>query len=235
MNAQKQALLQALDIPVWIQKTASHAASGLSTQVWQTTTRQEQALTLDALRQCITECKLCPLHITRTQTVVGTGNEQAKVMVIGEAPGFHEDQQGEPFVGRAGQLLNAMLQSIGFERKDVYIANIVKCKPPNNRDPLATEIAQCTPYLKQQIALIKPDVLCAVGKIAGQYLLNTTEPLSVLRKKQHFYGEQNTPLIITYHPAYLLRNPQAKADAYQDLLQLQELVHQDMLHRNHHQ
>lgn len=233
MNAQKRALLHALDIPVWLQRSRNEkeslAPTGRGpTGGWVPEERglsfSQDEVPLSLLRQCVSQCQLCPLHQTRTQTVFGVGNEQAKVMIIGEAPGFHEDQQGEPFVGRAGQLLNAMLQSIGFERSDVYIANILKCRPPNNRDPLPEEVAQCTLYLKQQIALIKPKILCAVGRIAAHHLLETTESLGQLRGKIHAYGEEKLPLLITYHPAYLLRNPSAKADAYLDLRQLKKLL-----------
>lgn len=173
---------------------------------------------LQNLAETVAQCTMCELHHTRTQTVFGVGNVNAKLMIIGEAPGFHEDEQGEPFVGRAGQLLTAMLKSIGFKREDVYIANILKCRPPNNRDPLAEEVAQCTQYLDQQIATIKPQLLLAVGRIAAHYLMQTKAPLSSLRSQKHLYGKDNTPLIITYHPAYLLRNPQDKKKAYQDLL-----------------
>jgi DNA polymerase len=215
MNAQKQALLNALDIPIWLQRSRNDN---------QILSLSQEEISLSSLRQCVAECQLCPLHKTRTQTVFGVGNEKATVMIIGEAPGFHEDQQGEPFVGRAGQLLNAMLQSIGFERSEVYIANILKCRPPNNRDPFPEEVTQCTAYLKQQIALIQPKILCAVGRIAAHHLLETTESLGRLRGKTHRYGENKLPLLITYHPAYLLRNPSAKAEAYQDLRLLQNLI-----------
>jgi len=223
MNLQKQTLLNALDIPIWLQRPVG---AGLVPTLPDLEEGNHKGLPLQTLRQCVAQCQLCPLHQTRTQTVFGVGNEKAKLMIIGEAPGFHEDQKGEPFVGRAGQLLNAMLQSIGFERSDVYIANILKCRPPNNRDPVPTEVLQCTPYLKQQIALIKPQALCAVGRIAAQYLLDTTESLARLRHKTHTYGEEKLPLFVTYHPAYLLRNPSAKADAYQDLLLLQNFINQ---------
>ena len=233
MNVQKQALLHALDIPIWLQKPQKEKESLTLTDRSPTSERSledrelsflQDEVSLPYLRQCVANCQLCPLHKTRTQTVFGVGNEKAKLMVIGEAPGFYEDQQGEPFVGRAGQLLNAMLQSIGFERSEIYIANILKCRPPNNRDPLPGEVEQCTPYLKQQIALIQPTILCAVGRIAAQYLLKTTESLGRLRGKIHCYGENKLPLLITYHPAYLLRTPSAKADAYQDLQQLRALM-----------
>lgn len=172
---------------------------------------------LNSLKQTVAQCMACSLHETRTQTVFGVGNPQAKLMIIGEAPGFHEDQQGEPFVGRAGQLLTSMLKAIGFERNQVYIANILKCRPPNNRDPQAHEVQQCTPFLDQQINLIKPCLLLAVGRIAAHYLLKTKSSLESMRNKLHTYGERNTPLIITYHPAYLLRSPSDKAKAFSDL------------------
>jgi DNA polymerase len=172
---------------------------------------------IDKLQQCVAACTACALHQTRTQTVFGVGNQTAQLMIIGEAPGFHEDKQGEPFVGRAGQLLTAMLKSIGLERQDVYIANILKCRPPENRDPLAEEIATCTPFLDQQIALIKPKLLLAVGRFAAHYLLQTKSSLESLRNKVHCYGENETSLIVTFHPAYLLRSPADKKKAYMDL------------------
>ena len=176
---------------------------------------EPQALGWDVLRAKATQCQACPLHQTRTQVVFGVGNQTAKLMLIGEAPGFHEDQQGEPFVGRAGQLLNAMLASIGFNREQVYIANILKCRPPNNRDPLPEEVSCCTPFLQQQITLVQPKLLLAVGRIAARYLLGTQQSLTALRGKIHTH--QETPLIVTYHPAYLLRNPSDKGKAFQDL------------------
>lgn len=167
------------------------------------------------LRTAVINCTACGLDKTRTQTVFGVGNQQAELMIIGEAPGFYEDQQGQPFVGRAGQLLNAMLQSIGFERNSVYIANILKCRPPNNRDPLPEEVSHCTSFLEKQIALVQPKLLLALGRIAAHYLLNNKSSLTQLRGK--IYDYKNTPLIVTYHPAYLLRNPLDKGKAFQDL------------------
>jgi len=169
----------------------------------------------EELQKTVSRCTACSLHKTRTQTVFGVGNPQAKLMVIGEAPGFYEDQKGEPFVGRAGQLLDAMLAAIGLDRKTIYIANILKCRPPNNRDPLPEEVAQCTPFLIQQISFIQPKLLLAVGRIAGQYLLGSALSLGKMRNTIHHY--ENTPLIVTYHPAYLLRNPRDKDKAFLDL------------------
>ena len=171
----------------------------------------------DTLRHCVGECKACPLHMTRTQTVFGRGSQQARLMVIGEAPGFHEDQQGQPFVGRAGKLLDAMLAAIGLDPQSIYIANILKCRPPSNRDPLKEEVQQCTPFLIRQIALLKPTLLLAVGRIAAHFLLENERPLSHLRQTIHTYGKNSLPLIVTYHPAYLLRNPKDKAKAWLDL------------------
>jgi uracil-DNA glycosylase family 4 len=172
---------------------------------------------LESLRRCVADCTACALHQSRTQTVFGTGNQQATLMIIGEAPGYHEDQQGKPFVGRAGQLLTAMIKAMGFQREDVFIANILKCRPPENRDPSAEEVASCTPFLNQQIAFIQPRLLLAVGRIAAHYLLNTKQSLESLRGQIHQFGEHKTPLIITYHPAYLLRSPSDKKKAYIDL------------------
>lgn len=178
----------------------------------------------ETLQQAVSHCTACGLDQSRTQTVFGVGNKNAQLMVIGEAPGFHEDKKGEPFVGRAGQLLTAMLASIGFQRDQVYIANILKCRPPNNRDPLPEEVALCTPFLEKQIALIKPTLLLAVGRIAAHYLLNTKNSLTQLRGKIYYFGQLKTPLILTFHPAYLLRNPKDKGKAFLDL----QLTHQTL-------
>lgn len=171
-------------------------------------------------------CTRCPLHRSRTQTVFGVGRRDARLFVIGEAPGADEDRQGEPFVGRAGQLLNAMLRAIGLPRSDVYIANILKCRPPDNRDPQPDESASCTPYLTQQIALVQPRVLLAVGRISAQWLLQTDSPIGRLRGRVLSFGERNTPLVVTYHPAYLLRSPLAKATAWTDLCLVKDLLSQ---------
>ena len=171
-----------------------------------------------ALQQQVAACTRCELHRGRTQTVFGVGVRTAEWLVIGEAPGAEEDKRGEPFVGRAGQLLDNMLAAIGLDRtKNVYIANILKCRPPNNRDPQADEVAQCEPYLQQQIALLRPKLILAVGRIAAQNLLKTDTPLARLRGRVHRYGEAQTPLIVTYHPAYLLRTPGDKRKAWEDL------------------
>ncbi|MDX1900731.1 MAG: uracil-DNA glycosylase [Gammaproteobacteria bacterium] len=176
------------------------------------------------LRSAIQSCTACGLSRTRTQTVFGVGSEQASLMIVGEAPGFYEDQQGEPFVGRAGKLLDAMLNAIGLSREAVFIANILKCRPPNNRDPLPEEVNLCTPFLEQQIRFINPKLLVAVGRIAAHFLLNVKSPLGSLRQKMHQYAPTNTPLLVTYHPAYLLRNPADKRRAWTDLQLIQRTL-----------
>lgn len=171
----------------------------------------------EALHATVTSCKACDLHQTRTQTVFGVGDRQTRLMVIGEAPGADEDRQGEPFVGRAGLLLNAMLEAIGFRRDQVYIANIIKCRPPGNRDPHAEEAAACQPFLHRQIALIQPRLILSVGRISAHNLLGTDEAVGRLRGRMHRFDPGDIPLIVTYHPAYLLRRPQEKAKAWADL------------------
>jgi DNA polymerase len=169
-------------------------------------------------------CTLCGLHRGRTQTVFGVGRRDAELLVIGEAPGADEDAQGEPFVGRAGQLLNEMLRAIGLPRRDVYIANILKCRPPGNRDPQPEEARSCTSYLSRQIALVRPRAILAVGRIAAQWLLQSDSPIGRLRGRVFQYGESGTPLIVTYHPAYLLRSPMEKAKAWTDLCMVKDLL-----------
>jgi DNA polymerase len=171
----------------------------------------------EALRAQVGVCTRCELSQTRTQTVFGVGNRRAEVMVIGEAPGADEDRQGEPFVGRAGQLLNSMLRAMGHARETVYIANVLKCRPPGNREPRPTEVACCLPYLQQQVDMIQPRLMVAVGRVAAQNLLGTDTPLARLRGLVHRFGTRATPLIVTYHPAYLLRSPTEKRKTWVDL------------------
>lgn len=179
---------------------------------------------LQKLASSIAGCELCQLHRTRTQTVFGTGNPDASVMFVGEAPGADEDAQGLPFVGRAGQLLTLMLSAAGWRRDEVYIANILKCRPPNNRNPKVEEIVQCEPNLIRQIKLIRPRLIVAMGRIAAHNLLSTTESISRLRGQKHFYTKGNIPLVVTYHPAYLLRNPIDKSKSWQDLLFIKSIL-----------
>lgn len=169
----------------------------------------------DELRQAVSGCTRCELHKGRTQTVFGVGNPSADWMIIGEAPGAEEDRRGEPFVGRAGKLLDEMLRAVGHSRESVFIANILKCRPPNNRDPKPDESAQCRRYLERQIELVAPRIILAVGRIAAQLLLDTDAPVGRLRGTTHRLD--STPLIVTYHPAYLLRSPSQKRKSWDDL------------------
>lgn len=207
-------------------RTKQQYLKEIGVELWQSKDRpnsiatQNNVATLGTIKQEVAACKLCELCKTRSNIVFGTGSPHADIVFIGEAPGANEDLQGEPFVGRAGMLLNNMLKSIGLGRDKVYIANILKCRPPNNRDPLPAEVKLCTPYLQQQIAAIKPGLLVAVGRIAAQFLLNTTESMAKLRGRSYEYGETKIPLIVTYHPAYLLRSPGEKKKAYADFLMI---------------
>ena len=175
------------------------------------------------LQQAVSQCQLCELHRTRTQTVFGVGNPQAALMVIGEAPGADEDRLGEPFVGRAGKLLDAMMQAIQLDRTKIYIANVLKCRPPDNRNPYTSEIVCCDAYLQRQIELVRPKVILALGRIAAHHLLVSQESLGKLRQQQHLY--QGIPLVVSYHPAYLLRKPVDKRKSWQDLLHIKKLLH----------
>ena len=169
------------------------------------------------LKAAVSGCVKCGLHKSRTQTVFGVGDENADWMLIGEAPGAEEDRLGDPFVGQAGKLLDNMLAAIGLSRRaNVYIANVLKCRPPGNRNPTPEEVAQCSPYLLQQIALTKPKLIVAMGRFAAQTLLETGASISSLRGKVHQYA--GVPLVVTYHPAYLLRTLEDKAKAWEDLL-----------------
>lgn len=223
----KQQYLHAMDIPVWLlreEPEPSSAAGPVSSAVACAEVLPAQAGDVQVVSQWqalgaeVAACTACELHRSRTQTVFGVGATNATLMVVGEAPGADEDRQGEPFVGRAGQLLNEMLFAIGLRREQVYIANILKCRPPNNRDPAAEEVAQCEHFLHRQISHVRPAVVLAVGRVAAQNLLHTQQPLSRLRGQSHSLpGAADIPVVVTYHPAYLLRSPRDKHKAWQDL------------------
>jgi len=183
--------------------------------------------TLDALRIDIgPDCSRCKLHtLGRKQVVFGVGNANADLMFVGEAPGADEDIQGEPFVGRAGQLLTKIIEAIDLRREDVYIANVIKCRPPNNRNPEPDEVEQCEPFLFRQIDIIKPKVIVALGKFAAQCLLKSDAPITRLRGREFTY--RDSILIPTYHPAYLLRNPSAKREVWDDMKKVRALLSQD--------
>lgn len=180
----------------------------------------------DGLKAMVKDCRYCKLCETRTQTVFGVGVQTAPLMVVGEGPGADEDASGEPFVGRAGKLLDEMLKSIKHTRaENTYIANVVKCRPPGNRDPEKDEVEGCRAYLDQQIALVQPKLIVALGRIAAQRLLGSEEPLSRLRGPLHAYGALKTPVFVTYHPAYLLRSPREKAKSWDDLKKVWQHLH----------
>jgi uracil-DNA glycosylase family 4 len=174
--------------------------------------------TLQEIRRDLGDCRRCKLADERSRIVFGSGSFRAKLIFVGEGPGFEEDQQGEPFVGPAGQLLSKIIAAIKLNRDQVYICNIVKCRPPRNRNPLPDEIKTCLPFLERQIAAIRPDFICALGTIAAQTLLNTAEPISKLRGRFHDY--HGIKLLPTYHPAYLLRNPDKKREVWEDMKML---------------
>jgi DNA polymerase len=216
---QTQAYLDALGIDLWQPRRRLPGERALAPPA---AAPAAAAPAWDELAATVRACTLCELHQTRTQTVFGTGNRHADVLVVGEAPGADEDAQGEPFVGRAGQLLNAVLRGLRWQRGDVYIANVLKCRPPGNRDPSPAESAHCMPYLHQQIELIAPRMMLAVGRIAAQNLLATDTPIGKLRGVVHRFGPRGTPLIVTYHPAYLLRSPGEKRKVWNDMKFLRE-------------
>jgi DNA polymerase len=242
MTRRREQYLEALGIDLWVRRRSSMAAPvsdnagapavvtagpaqpapALPVQVAATGTTQAVLPPVgedgwDRLRAEVAGCTRCGLAAGRTQTVFGVGDTQAKWLVIGEAPGEQEDLRGEPFVGAAGQLLDKMLLAIDLPRASVFIANILKCRPPGNRDPRPDEVGCCLPYLTRQIALLRPTIILCVGRIAAQTLLATDTPIGRLRGQLHRYGPLQTPLVVTYHPAYLLRSPGEKRKAWEDL------------------
>ncbi len=232
MNELQTQYLHAMGIDVWRVRspdavvagsdTVGHAAAAAAVSV---AVPAPGGNHWESLQQQVAGCVRCDLHRSRTQTVFGVGSHDADWLVIGEAPGAEEDARGEPFVGRAGQLLDAMLKAVGLDRGQVYIANILKCRPPKNRDPQANEVAQCESYLQQQIALLQPRLILAVGRIAAHNLLKTDVPLGQLRGRQHHYGQSQIPVVVTYHPAYLLRSPGDKRKAWEDLQRARRIYH----------
>ncbi len=182
----------------------------------------------DELQARVADCRACAdLVRNRSRTVFGVGNREAQLMIIGEAPGVDEDRQGEPFMGRAGQLLNRMLQAIGFPREQVFIANILKCRPPGNRDPHQDEAQRCELFLLRQVELVAPKTILSVGRISAHSLLKTDAAVGRLRSRLHYFGERRIPLVVTYHPAYLLRSPEQKAKAWDDLQLAYRALHQE--------
>lgn len=215
-SPRRLALLEEMGIDCWVRREGAIAAPAPA--LAEADDRWTQ------LREVVRNCTACALHRSRRQTVFGVGNPAARWMIIGEAPGAEEDRQGEPFVGAAGQLLNEMLRAVGLQRADVFIANVLKCRPPENRDPRPEEIAACAGHLQAQLALVAPQLILAVGRIAAQSLLQQDVPVGRLRGRVHRFGESAIPLVVTYHPAYLLRSPTEKRKAWDDLRLARDLV-----------
>jgi uracil-DNA glycosylase family 4 len=234
MDSQRLAYLKALDIDVWERRARAPAVGVAEPEAAIVPETQSDFVAAEArsapagndavahldwteLEARVSTCTLCTLHATRTRPVFGVGDRNARWMVIGEAPGADEDRQGEPFVGRAGQLLNSMLKAMGLAREQVYIANILKSRPPNNRDPRPEEVRACIPFLYRQIELVNPRMILCVGRIAAQNLLNTDAAIGKLRGRLHKLAT-GRPMVVTYHPAYLLRSPGEKRKAWDDLV-----------------
>lgn len=207
-DEQRRAYLRAMGIDVWLPRESVDPEPAADVQ-------SADAMGWGELRECVAACTRCDLSQTRTNTVFGVGNPNADWLIVGEAPGAEEDRRGEPFVGRAGKLLDEMLRAIGQSRDSVFIANILKCRPPNNRDPKPSESAECRPYLERQIELVQPKIVLAVGRIAAQNLLGSDEPVGRMRGRHH--DLHGIPLVVTYHPAYLLRSPSQKSKSWSDL------------------
>lgn len=232
MSLPREERLKALGLwPLWRRRQAlavcAHATPSERGAVQVRQKAEEDAaiarMDWETLREAVLHCTRCDLHRTRTQGVFGVGDRHAEWLIVGEAPGAEEDRLGEPFVGQAGKLLDAMLAAIGLKRgENVYIANVLKSRPPKNRDPSPQEVAACLPFLERQIELIQPKLMLALGRFAAQSLLVTDTAISRLRGQVHSY--RGIPLVVTYHPAYLLRNPADKARAWEDLL----LAHETM-------
>jgi uracil-DNA glycosylase family 4 len=210
MDARRAAILGTIGIDRFVPRAPAGAPAGPSAPA-------ADRLDWDGLASAVAGCTRCGLAATRTNTVFGVGDRQARWLVVGEAPGADEDRQGEPFVGRAGQLLNSMLRAVGLGREQVYIANVLKCRPPGNRDPLPEEVRCCLPYLHRQIELIDPALILCVGRIAAQNLLGVDTPLGQLRGRAHELRPFGKPVVVTYHPAYLLRSPGEKRKSWNDL------------------
>lgn len=224
-DSERIAYLHAMGIDVWQRRGGSPTAESPDPQ---DEPADPSSLDWEPLRQAVAGCTACRLHESRTQTVFGVGDRNADWMIVGEAPGQQEDRRGEPFVGRAGQLLDQMLLSIGLDRESVFIANVLKCRPPNNRDPAGDEVAACRGYLERQIDLIRPRIVLAVGRIAAQKLLDSDAPLGRLRGRRHFLKDGTLPLVVTYHPAYLLRSPSQKRKAWADLCMARDIVNKSV-------
>ncbi len=223
MDARRAAILDTLGVERYRARAgapaaaAAAAADGATDGAATGSADARAAMDWDSLATEVASCTRCSLAATRTRTVFGVGDRSARWFVVGEAPGADEDRQGEPFVGRAGQLLNSMLRGTGLAREQVYIGNVLKCRPPGNRDPTPAEVRCCMPFLHRQIALVNPTLILCVGRIAAQNLLGTDTPIGKLRGSVHTLAPFGIPVVVTYHPAYLLRSPGEKRKAWEDL------------------
>lgn len=244
LNLRKREILKTMGISLWnargdvpefdkeIVEPVANSADGDVVEALQhskyelpaETVTTESSIDWHLLQEQVKNCQACDLHLTRTNTVFGVGDPHTSWMIIGEAPGADEDLKGEPFVGKAGQLLNQMFLSIGLSREQVFIANILKCRPPNNRDPSLEEVVACQSFLEKQIAFIKPKIILAVGRVSAQNLLQTKETIGRIRGKVYHYRDTGIPLVATYHPAYLLRSPLEKRKVWRDLLLAQNVM-----------
>ena len=229
MDARRAAVLRVLGVERLERRAATAGTAGTRAVVPAGLAPADDTATplldWEGLARAVAACTRCALHATRTQTVFGVGDRAAQWLVVGEAPGADEDRKGEPFVGRAGQLLNSMLCAVGLARERVYIANVLKCRPPANRDPTPVETRCCLPYLHRQVALLRPRIILCVGRIAAQNLLGVDTPLARLRGQVHALAPLGTPVVVTYHPAYLLRSPGEKRKAWADLEFALEVAH----------
>lgn len=231
LSPEQREYLQALGIEVWLPRDHPLFAGGRAEQGGRAAGKpglvppqprpgpaaERTPSSWEALQAAVVGCRRCGLHQGRTQTVFGVGKVDADWMLIGEAPGAEEDRRGEPFVGRAGKLLDSMLRAVELSREQVFIANILKCRPPNNRDPKPDEVAACEDYLTQQIRTVQPKLILALGRVAAQNLLKTETPIGKMRGNLYRWGDPAVPVVVTYHPAYLLRAPREKRKSWQDL------------------
>ena len=225
LSSSQQQALAAMGIEQWLLRNSDDSDNARdSEKIIQAPVDLEMSQRCSELNARISACTQCDLHKSRTQAVCGVGALNAECLIIGEAPGTEEDREGEPFVGRSGKLLNEMLRAIGLERRAVFIANVIKCRPPDNRDPLPEERSACLPFLEEQIQLLQPRVILVVGRIAAQTLLQNDTAIGRMRGKVYSYGEAEIPVVVTYHPAYLLRSPDQKAKSWADLLLAKDVL-----------
>ena len=214
LSARQYEYLRLMGINIWLTRDQSSLINSDDAGILEGLADNSEASDWTILRRQVSGCQKCSLHQSRTQTVFGTGNIHAGWMIIGEAPGSEEDRQGYPFIGKAGKLLTAMLQAIGLDRNRVFITNILKCRPPENRNPWPEEASACESYLTRQITLVKPKIILALGRVAAQNLLKTDISIGKMRVKDYEFSEMKIPVVVTYHPAYLLRSPKKRESHY---------------------